>query len=213
MSGPFRIGIDTGGTFTDVVAIDEATGEILTTKTPSTPRDPSVGVLAGIRKILRLARHAAASPASAAPRPAVAAVSHGTTVATNALLQERFPGLGLVTTKGFRHVLEIARQAVPRGYGNSYFWVKPERIVPLHLVREVPERVNFRGEVLRTNDAVIALVRVLDDAAHPSLDGPIAVYEVALPDPEGTDAPESPLFGFLRLAAGGLQILLRRLLP
>src|SRR5262245_11020403 len=137
-----RIGIDTGGTFTDVVAIDEATGEILTTKTPSTPHDPSIGVLDGIRKILKLA----------ASRAAVAAVSHGTTVATNALLQERFPGLGLVTTEGFRHVLEIARQAVPRGYGNSYFWVKPERIVPLHLVREVPERLNFRGEVLRSFD-------------------------------------------------------------
>jgi len=83
------------------------------------------------------------------------------------------------------------------------------------LVAAARERgiTRFRGEVLRTNDAVIALVRVLDDAAHPSLDGPIAVYEVALPDPEGTDAPESPLFGFLRLAAGGLQILLRRLLP
>jgi N-methylhydantoinase A len=150
MCGPvnrlLRIGIDTGGTFTDVVAIDEATGEILTTKTPSTPHDPSVGVLDGIRKILRLANGASS----------VAAVSHGTTVATNALLQERFPGLGLITTQGFRHVLEIARQAVPRGYGNSYFWVKPDRIVPLRLVREVPERLNFRGEVLRPFDEAAA---------------------------------------------------------
>src|SRR3989449_1302883 len=152
-----RIGIDTGGTFTDVVAIDEATGEILTTKTPSTPHDPSVGVLDGIRKILRLAGHAVSAPAAVVSRPAVAAVSHGTTVATNALLQERFPGLGLVTTQGFRHVLEIARQAVPRGYGNSYFWVKPERIVPLHLIREVPGRLNFRGEVLRPFDEAVAL--------------------------------------------------------
>ena len=72
-----RIGIDTGGTFTDVVAIDEATGEILTTKTPSTPHDPSVGVLDGIRKILRLAGHAGSAPATAESRPAVAAVSHG----------------------------------------------------------------------------------------------------------------------------------------
>ena len=153
VSRRLRIGIDTGGTFTDIVAIDEATGEIFTTKTPSTPQDPSVGVLDGIRKILRLVDNAAA----AASRPAVAAVSHGTTVATNALLQERFPGLGLVTTQGFRHVLEIARQAVPRGYGNSYFWVKPERIVPLHLIREVPERLNFRGEVLRPFDEAVAL--------------------------------------------------------
>jgi N-methylhydantoinase A len=144
-----RIGVDTGGTFTDVVAIDEVTGEILTTKTPSTPHDPSVGVLDGIRKIVRLASQGASAAAMA---PVVAAVCHGTTVATNALLQERFPGLGLVTTAGFRHVLEIARQAVPRGYGNSYFWVKPERIVALHRVREVPERLNFRGEVLRPFD-------------------------------------------------------------
>jgi N-methylhydantoinase A len=151
-----RIGIDTGGTFTDVVAVDEATGEIFTTKTPSTPRDPSIGVLDGIRKILRLTNGASADPARTASRPAVAAVSHGTTVATNALLQERFPGLGLITTQGFRHVLEIARQAVPRGYGNSYFWVKPDRIVPLHLVREVPERLNFRGEVLRAFDEAAA---------------------------------------------------------
>jgi N-methylhydantoinase A len=150
-----RIGIDTGGTFTDVVALDEATGAILTTKTPSTPHDPSLSVLRGIRKILDLA---VASPdPPAAPRPVVTAVSHGTTVATNALLQESFPGLGLVTTRGFRHVLEIARQAVPRGYGNSYFWVKPERIVPLHLVREVPERMSFRGEVLEPFDEAAAV--------------------------------------------------------
>jgi N-methylhydantoinase A len=122
----FRIGIDTGGTFTDVVAVNEATGEVLATRTPSTPDDPSLGVLEGLRKVLRLAGGGA-----------VAVVSHGATVATNALLQERFEGLGLVTTEGFRPVLEIARQSVPQGYGsNSYFWVKPDRIVPLHLVRK-----------------------------------------------------------------------------
>jgi N-methylhydantoinase A len=163
-----RIGIDTGGTFTDVVAIDEATGEIFTTKTPSTPHDPSVGVLDGIRKILRLGSSSASTVSGStgtqsthsrdvARQVAVGSVSHGTTVATNALLQERFPGLALVTTQGFRHVLEIARQAVPRGYGNSYFWVKPERIVPLHLVREVPERTTFRGEVLRPFDETTAV--------------------------------------------------------
>jgi len=136
-----RIGIDTGGTFTDVVAVDESTGAIVITKTPTTPHDPSLGVLEGIRKILRLAGGGE-----------VTAVSHGTTVATNALLEERFDGLALVTTEGFRHVLEIARQSVPQGYGNSYFWVKPERIVPLHHVREVTERVDFRGRVLEPID-------------------------------------------------------------
>src|SRR2546422_5057057 len=136
-----RIGIDTGGTFTDVVAVDESTGAIVTTKTPTTPHDPSLGVLEGIRKVLRLVGGGE-----------VVAVSHGTTVATNALLEERFDGLALVTTTGFRHVLEIARQSVPQGYGNSYFWVKPERCVPLHRVREVSERLDFRGEVLTPLD-------------------------------------------------------------
>ena len=86
-----RIGIDTGGTFTDVVAVDEATGEVFTTKTPSVPEDPSLAVLEGLRKVLRLA---------GAPAGAVAAVSHGTTVATNALLEERFDELGAGDDRG-----------------------------------------------------------------------------------------------------------------
>ena len=148
--GEFRIGIDTGGTFTDVVAIDTTTGEVFSTKTPTTVHDPSVGVIESIRKVLTVAGGGL-----------VVSVSHGTTVATNALLQEEFPALGLVTTEGFRHVLEIARQSVPKGYGNSYFWVKPERIVPLHRVREVPERVSFRGEVLLPldEDAAVEIAR------------------------------------------------------
>ena len=135
----YRIGIDTGGTFTDVVALDEATGVVFTTKTPSTPGDPAVGFMNGVRKVMERVGFGSER---------VAAVSHGTTVATNALLQEQFPGLALVVTRGFREILEIARQAVPPGYGNSYFWVKPDRIVPLHHVYEVAERVDFRGEVV-----------------------------------------------------------------
>jgi N-methylhydantoinase A len=141
----FRIGIDTGGTFTDIVALNETTGEIFTTKTPTTVHDPSIGVLEGIGKALALAGGGD-----------LASISHGTTVATNALLEERFPGLGLVTTEGFRHILEIARQAVPKGYGNSYFWVKPDRIVPLHRVREVPERSSWQGAVIRPLDEAAA---------------------------------------------------------
>ena len=138
-----RVGIDTGGTFTDVVAVDETTGEIISTKTPSTPANPADGFLVGVSKVLRY---------MARPGAEVSAVSHGTTVATNALLQDDFGGLGFVTTEGFRCVLEIARQSVPEGYGNSYFWVKPERIVPLHLVREVPERLDAEGNIVREFD-------------------------------------------------------------
>ena len=149
-----RIGIDTGGTFTDVVAFDEATGMLHATKTPSTPNDPSQAFAEGLRIILDQA---------GAGADEVSAVSHGTTVATNALLEDNITALGLLTTQGFRHVLEIARQSVPDGYGNSYFWVKPDRIVPLHLVREVPERLDAEGQVVRHLDeeAVADQVRFL----------------------------------------------------
>jgi N-methylhydantoinase A len=113
------------------------------TKVPSTPDDPSRGFVAGVEAILALTGATAGD---------VEHVSHGTTVATNALLEDDVGALGLLVTKGFRHVLEIARQSVPDGYGNSYFWVKPDRIVPLHLVREIPERLAADGSVVRPLD-------------------------------------------------------------
>jgi N-methylhydantoinase A len=138
-----RIGIDTGGTFTDVVAFDEDTGELVTTKTPSTPADPADGFMAGIDKVLGLL---GASPAD------LTAVSHGTTVATNQLLEGKVERLGFVTNTGYEAMLEIARQSVPDGYGNSYFWVKPDRIVPRHLVRGVEGRLDHTGAEVRPFD-------------------------------------------------------------
>jgi N-methylhydantoinase A len=132
-----RIGIDTGGTFTDVVAVDEDSGEIVTTKTPSTPGDPAEGFMAGIGRL------------GAAE---IAAVCHGTTVATNRLLEGRVGDLGFITTEGFESLLEIARQSVPDGYGNSYFWVKPPRIVPAHRVRTVGGRLDHTGAEVRPFD-------------------------------------------------------------
>ncbi|MCG6874449.1 MAG: hydantoinase/oxoprolinase family protein [Betaproteobacteria bacterium] len=147
LPGKVRIGIDTGGTFTDIVAVDSATGVMHVTKVSSTPANPAIGLVKGVRDIMDQCE---------ADNADVASLSHGTTVATNALLQGAIDSLGLVVTEGFRHILEIARQAVPVGYGNSYFWVKPERIVPLHLVREVGGRLNFRGEELRPLDEASA---------------------------------------------------------
>ncbi|MER7501634.1 hydantoinase/oxoprolinase family protein [Nonomuraea pusilla] len=129
-----RIGVDTGGTFTDVVAVDERTGEIVTTKTPSTPANPADGFMAGIAKLGPLD---------------VSSIVHGTTVATNRLLEDRIGDLGLITTEGFEFILEIARQSVPDGYGNSYFWVKPPRIVPVHLVKTVGGRLDHLGGEVR----------------------------------------------------------------
>ncbi len=127
-----RLAVDTGGTFTDVVAINELTGAMHSTKTPSTPADPSAALLAGVRKI--------AASGGFEPKQASLLV-HGTTTATNAVLQRDFARLGLIATRGMRHILEIARQSVPDGYGNSYFWVKPPRPVTLERVCEVGGRL------------------------------------------------------------------------
>ena len=141
-----RIGIDTGGTFTDIVAFDEVTGELVTTKTPSTPSDPAEGFLAGIDKVLEIAGLPAGSG------DAIVAVSHGTTVATNQLLEGKIERLGFITNDGYEFVLEIARQSVPDGYGNSYFWVKPDRIVPRERVKTVVGRMDFTGTEIRPFD-------------------------------------------------------------
>ncbi|MCH1865920.1 hydantoinase/oxoprolinase family protein [Nocardioides sp. CFH 31398] len=141
-----RIGIDTGGTFTDVVALDEDSGELVTTKTPSTPSNPADGFMAGIEKVLGIL---GLPPGDGSP---IAAVSHGTTVATNQLLEGKVDRLGFLTTEGYGAMLEIARQSVPDGYGNSYFWVKPPRIVPRDLVLEVGGRLDHTGAEVRPFD-------------------------------------------------------------
>jgi N-methylhydantoinase A len=171
-----RVGIDTGGTFTDVVVLDESTGTLTIAKSPSTPGDHSVGFLAAAEK---------AQAAAGAGWPDVGSVFHGTTVATNALLQGEVAGLGFLTTAGFRHLLEIGRQSVPDGYGNSYFWVKPDRIVPLHLVREVPGRLDASGRVLRPLDeeAVVAQAEWFRDRGVTSV-GVCLLHAYANPDHE-----------------------------
>jgi N-methylhydantoinase A len=143
MPARIRLGIDTGGTFTDIVAVNEDTGAIVTTKTPSTPADPAEGFMTGLHKVLAMLGLGGGD---------LAAVSHGTTIATNQLLEGKVSGLGLITTEGYRHILEIARQSVPDSYGNSYFWVKPDRIVPADLVRTVAGRMDFRGNEIRPFD-------------------------------------------------------------
>ena len=151
-----RIGIDTGGTFTDVVAFDEDSGELVTTKTPSTPGNPADGFIAGIEKILDIVGAEGAD---------ITAVSHGTTVATNKLLEGKVEALGFITTEGYEFMLEIARQSVPDGYGNSYFWVKPDRIVPADRVRTVGGRLDFTGAEIRPfdEDGAVATARWFRD--------------------------------------------------
>jgi N-methylhydantoinase A len=140
VAGPARVGVDVGGTFTDVVLVDEA-GAIHTWKLPSTPDDFSRGVIDGVTSVLR--EHGVAP---AAVRDAV----HGSTVATNAILERRGARTGLLTTEGFRDVLELRRLRMPRLYDMA--WQKPPPVVERRLRREVPERVGVDGGVVRPLD-------------------------------------------------------------
>jgi N-methylhydantoinase A len=178
-----RIAVDTGGTFTDVVAIDETNGRVVAVKTPSTPSDPSVALLDGVRKVLA---------AAGGKYEDVSMLLHGSTVATNALLEHKFGGLGLIVTRGFRHMIEIARQSVPDGYGNSFFWVKPPRLVPLHLVREVPGRMRFDGSELEPLDEAAVL-----DAARELVDDGVRCIAVCLLHSYANDAHEKRIGALL----------------
>ncbi len=142
----FRIGVDTGGTFTDVIAVRQSDGKLFSSKVPSTPSDPSQALLSGVRRILGEAGEGGASESR------VSAVIHGTTVATNVLLEREDHNMGLLVTEGFRFILEIARQSVPEGYGNSFFWVKPPRLVPAGRVLEAGGRMDFRGRAIEPLD-------------------------------------------------------------
>src|SRR4051812_49010878 len=134
----YSIGIDVGGTFTDVTVVEMESGRAWLTKVESTPADPSEGFMAGLVKGAGLAGVEVES---------VGRVIHGTTVATNAVLERKPTRMALLTTAGFRSVLEIGRHDVPPGE-NYYGWVKPTRPVTPDLIFEVPERVNHEGEVV-----------------------------------------------------------------
>jgi N-methylhydantoinase A len=153
----FAVAVDIGGTFTDITLADQTTGRLWRAKTPSTPSDPSEAFLTGV--MLALAQ------ADARPQH-VARALHGTTVATNLILEGKAARTALVTTAGFRHVLEIGRQDIPRA-ANLFTWVKPQRPVPPACVLEVCERVGPGGQVLLPLDEssvteVAATLRQLD---------------------------------------------------
>lgn len=132
------LAVDIGGTFTDVALRDGITGEVWRAKTPSTPDDPSAAFLDGIRRALAEAGREAHE---------LTEVLHGTTVATNMILEDKGARAALVTTRGFRHVLSIGRQDIPRK-ANLYNWVKPAKPIPPQRIVEVTERIAAGGAVL-----------------------------------------------------------------
>lgn len=155
-----RIGVDTGGTFTDVVLYEEQSGEVFTTKTPSTPPNFDDGVLTGIEKILEKTE---TDPTR------VSFLSHGTTVGTNAILEAEFPEIGLVTNEGLRDVLEIGDQTRPDLY--DLYTDNPPILVPRRLRKEVPGRLDSDGNVVDPLDeaAVQSAVTELVDAGVDSI--------------------------------------------
>jgi N-methylhydantoinase A len=152
--GKYRITVDTGGTFSDFVCLDEDSGATSITKVPSTPHDPSLAIMQGVQALVDGGIRAAE----------ISFFCHGTTVATNALLERKGARTGLLVTEGFRGIYEVGEQARP--YGHAIFDVmydKPTMLVPQSLTGEVRERVDFRGEVLRPLDepALRATIREL----------------------------------------------------
>ncbi|MBT5239738.1 MAG: hydantoinase/oxoprolinase family protein [Rhodospirillaceae bacterium] len=150
MDKPYRIGVDIGGTFTDIVMIDTRSGRLYNEKVLTTPEDPSVGVLTGVENILE---------ANDATAHDVNQIIHGTTLVANAIIERRGAKVALVTTKGFRDILEIGTE----GRYDSYdlFIDMPEPLVPRRWRFEVPERLSPDGQVLTPLDesAVVAVAR------------------------------------------------------
>ncbi len=136
------IGVDTGGTHTDIVLIESGTGRLLTLKVPSTPRNLTEGIIQGLDLILQ---EAGSAPAS------VDRFVYASTLVTNLLVEERETSLGLITTEGFRDLLEI-RRASRKPHIYDIHWRPPLPLVPRSLRFVVPERMDYKGDVLTPLD-------------------------------------------------------------
>src|SRR5699024_1783323 len=134
----YRLGVDTGGTFTDTAIINGSSGEVLITKVPSTPNNPSVAVVNGLEEI---------TEKSGISTEDISFFIHGSTVATNALLEQKGAKTALITTEGFRDVLEIGRQSRPKLY--DFKARRSEPLVPRKLRIEVSERITGNGKVIK----------------------------------------------------------------
>ena len=141
--GGYRLGVDVGGTFTDLLLIDLASGRTYSAKVPSTPSDSSIGVLNGIARLCDTHKIDASK---------ITQVMHGTTVATNTVLTGSGARVALVTTDGYRQILQIARSFVPGGLGGWVVYRKPDPLAPLELTVEALERMDATGNVVTDLD-------------------------------------------------------------
>ncbi|MCQ9369439.1 hydantoinase/oxoprolinase family protein [Brevibacterium sp. 50QC2O2] len=149
-----RLGIDTGGTFTDVALFDTGSGELKVLKTPSTPSDPGNAVLTGAESALE--RYATAGET-------VEYFAHGTTVATNTLLEGKGAKIAIFVTEGFRDLLELGRQRRPKLY--DLYAQKPELLTGRDLIFEVGERLKYDGTVMQELDEAAVAQLVEDNRA------------------------------------------------
>src|SRR3989454_11139116 len=158
----YRLGVDVGGTFTDLLLVHDETGDIHRVKTSSTPADPAEGVLQGVRRICE--------ESGVAPEE-LAFVMHGTTVATNALLEAKGARVGLITTQGFAQILHRARSQTPGPLAGWIIMIKPDPPAALEDTREARERMGARGDIVEPVDReqVAEIVRDLVDSGVESL--------------------------------------------
>jgi N-methylhydantoinase A len=138
-----RLGIDVGGTFTDLLLFDEHSGAMRIFKTPSTPSDQSVGILEGIRQLVDETGVAASD---------IATLLHGTTVSTNIVLEAKGAKVGLLVTENFEQVLHLARSQTPGPLAGWIIMQKPDPLADLELTRGIRERINARGEIITPLD-------------------------------------------------------------
>jgi len=139
----YRLGVDVGGTFTDLLLFEEQTGQFWRHKTPSTPHDSSEGILNGVEAVC--------ASAGISPQE-ISVFLHGTTVATNAVLEGKGARVGLVTTEGYRQIMQIARSFVPGGLAGWIVWPKPEPLAKLEDTVEIKGRMTAKGVELRPVD-------------------------------------------------------------
>jgi N-methylhydantoinase A len=158
----YRLGVDVGGTFTDLLLLNQGTGEFWRNKTPSTPHDSSAGILNGVTAICE---KAGISPAD------VEFFLHGTTVATNAVLEGKGARVGLITTTGYRQVMQIARSFVPGGLAGWIVWPKPQPLAALEDTFEVGGRIDAQGQEIAplNEDEVRAALAALRDSGIEAL--------------------------------------------
>ncbi len=187
-----RLGIDVGGTFTDLLLFNGGTGEIHLLKTPSTPQDQSVGILTGVRDLISQTK----------VRPAdIQGLLHGTTVSTNIVLEEKGAKVGLLVTENFEQILHLARSQTPGPLAGWIVMQKPDPLADLELTRGVKERTNARGDIVAPMDEAHARTLIQE-----LVDGGVESITVSLLHSYANPAHEQRLKALIQDIAGDIPV-------